>query len=354
MKAIRLLILGLTFLYNSSIAQKIITVQSGLNISLHESLDSAIANSVAGDHIYLPGGTFNVNDININKSVMIFGTGHYLDSSLATGITSIDGNILLVSGASGGLIIGCLINGNISVGNGTAGSDSVSNFTISRCNFNDLRLSFTGMAPTLARGFSINENIIQGSIMGANALNINFSKNIIEGGVSYFNTNCMFRNNDFIGLGNCPGMINFLTNVSSCVFENNIILYSPPACSSAAFFGGVSNNNVFTNNLMLMNITFPQGSNAGFSNYTGQALSTIFISASGDEFSYTDDYHLQVTSPGYHGATDNYDVGIYGTLQPYKTAGVPFNPHIQQKSISTSTNSQGQLNIQIRAGAQDY
>ena len=209
------------------------------------------------------------------------------------------------------------------------------------------------MSPTGARNFSISENVIRGSIFGANASNLYFSKNIVEGSVEYFNGNSSFFNNDFIGLGNCAGLDTFLNSVSSITFENNIFLFSATPCSTAAFFGSACNTNTFSNNLFKMPITFPIGTNIGNNNIMNQSISSIFVNAIGDVFSYTENYHLKSTSPGIHAGSDFYDVGVYGTIQPYKVAAIPFNPHIRQKAIGTSTNLQGQLNIQIRVAAQD-
>jgi hypothetical protein len=354
MKITHLILFGILFMFQNSFSQSIITVQSGINVYQYNSFDSAMAYAINGDQIYLPGGVFTSGNFIVNKSVEIFGAGHYPDSTLATGITNLIGDVNLVNGSSGGLLTGCYISGNIKVGSGVPGTDSVSNFSISRCNFNNLYLSSTGLPPTNAHIFSVSENIIRGSIMGANAQSINISQNIIQGGVGYFSGNATFNNNDFIGLGNCPVLISFLNLVSSSTFVNNIFLFSPPACTGAAFFGDTCNLNVFTNNLFKSAITFPNGTNNGYNSITNQTVSSIFLTATGDVFYYSQDYHLKTTSLGYHAATDGYDVGVYGTLQPYKTDAVPFNPHIQQKAISTSTNPQGQLNIQINVAGQDH
>ncbi|MEI7983947.1 MAG: hypothetical protein WCI71_20035 [Bacteroidota bacterium] len=70
-------------------------------------------------------------------------------------------------------------------------------------------------------------------------------------------------------------------------------------------------------------------------------------------FSYTNNYHLKSTSNGHNAGTDGTDVGIYGTLIPYKEAAVPFNPHISSKSIGSTTNPTGTLDVDIRVSAQD-
>ena len=332
-------------------AQKQITLQSTSGVYQFDTPDSAIAHANDGDQIFIPGGIYNIGTLKINKSVMIFGAGHFHDSTIATGESYLIGNIILSNGASGGLITGFDINGNISVD--TFGTDSVSNYTISRCSFNNLALSSTGRAPTNARNFSIYENIIKGNISGAKATGINISKNFIQGFVEYIQSGVIL-NNDFLGLGNCTSLINQMKSVKFTTVDNNIFLFVPPACAGAAFFDTGCANNVFMNNLFTMTLSFPISSNTGFNNYISQPANSIFISAAGNTFSYTDNYHLKATSPGVYGGTDNFDNGVYGTLEPFKIASVPFNPHIQQKSIGQNTNPQGLLNIQIRIAAQDH
>ena len=49
---------------------------------------------------------------------------------------------------------------------------------------------------------------------------------------------------------------------------------------------------------------------------------------------------------------DGTEVGIYGGLVPFKEGAVPINPHISQKSIQTTTDSNGLLNIYFTVEAQ--
>lgn len=351
MKKILYLLLWFTVSVITTNAQKLITVQSLSGVKQYTSLDSAIANASNGDHIFVNGGIFNINNLVINKSVMIFGTGHFHDSTIATGESYLIGNIILSTGASGGLITGFDISGDITVA-GT-GADSVSNYTISRCRIENLKLSQTGLPPTNARNFSVYENIIRSNIYGARAVGLNISKNFIEGYVAYMQ-NAIISNNNFLGLGNCSSMLTMLKNVKSSNLDNNIFLFTPPACAGAAFFDTGCANNVMMNNILTMNLNFPSGTNSGFNNYNNQPVNSIFMSASGGAFQYSDNYFLKASSPGVYGGTDSFDVGVYGTLEPFKTASVPFNPHIQQKNVGQTTNPQGLLNIQIRVSAQDH
>jgi hypothetical protein len=332
-------------------AQKLITIESVNGVFQYETIDSALAHASDGDQVFVPGGIFNVGNLHVNSSVMIYGAGHFNDSTMATGQTFIVGNIVLGNGASAGIITGFNIDGDIKVD--SSGRDSVSNYTVSRCSFKNLFLSANGAPPTNARNFSIYENVIRGGVFAANAPGLNISKNFIEGALGNM-VGSVILNNDFLGLGDCTDLKNMLVSVKTSNFDNNIFFYSPPACAGAAFFDTGSVNNVFMNCLFVMNLNFPVSGNTGFGNYNNQPVSSIFVNSSGGVFSYNDNYSLKPGSPAVYGGSDNFDVGVSGTSVPFKIASVPFNPHIQQKSVGQMTNPQGLINVHIKVSAQDH
>ena len=64
----------------------------------------------SGDTIYLSGGTFYAN-FDITKPLYIYGAGHYLDSTQATGKTFISGNLILDRNTDGTYIEGIDLTG---------------------------------------------------------------------------------------------------------------------------------------------------------------------------------------------------------------------------------------------------
>ena len=68
---------------------------------------------------------------------------------------------------------------------------------------------------------------------------------------------------------------------------------------------------------------------------------------------YTYNLHLRPNSPLHNAGTDGTDIGIYGGLFPWKEGSVPFNPHIQTKTIGNITDGNGNLQINIKVKAQD-
>ena len=97
---------------------------------------------------------------------------------------------------------------------------------------------------------------------------------------------------------------------------------------------------------------FSSGQN-GLNNYIGVAANSIFQAyAPSGGFSFTDNYHL--VNPILYIGTDNTQVGIYGGAFSWKEGSIPFNPHIQIKQISPTTNNNGLLPVNIRVKAQDH
>lgn len=70
------------------------------------------------------------------------------------------------------------------------------------------------------------------------------------------------------------------------------------------------------------------------------------------EFSYQYDFNLQIQSPGINAGTDGTDIGIYGGAFPWKEGSIPINPHIQTKTISSTTDPSGNLPVNIKVMTQ--
>jgi hypothetical protein len=79
----------------AAIAQRKIALEHSGASSFFTDIPTAIDAAVSGDIIYLPGGSFPGFDI-FNKQLTIIGVGHNLDSTAATTMTLISGNIVMV------------------------------------------------------------------------------------------------------------------------------------------------------------------------------------------------------------------------------------------------------------------
>jgi hypothetical protein len=319
-------------------AQAFIALEHNGTSVFYTMLDSAITYAQNGDIIYIPGGVYHLN-ISISKQIHIVGVGHNPDSTTATNITYLAGEVFLLTGAGGGSLTGLYMFDGISFGS-SANNDLVSNYSISRCNFNTLGLgSHSG-------NNVISENVIRSNINLSDASNNAFYNNIINNASG--GSQNTFKNNIFLNTIYC----------GSSLIENNIFIAIPSfhgyGCSPYCCNCGYS---IFQNNLFVENITGGYGSFQGVCTTiigNNQAANNIFVNQSGYIFNYSHDYHLLPDSPGKNAGNDGSDIGIYGGTFPWKEGSVPYNPHIQHKEISGSTDPAGNLNINIQVQAQDH
>jgi hypothetical protein len=307
------------------------TIFSGSN-----PLIDAYTAAVANDTIYLPGGTF-APPANFDKKIAIFGAGHYQSATLATGITFINGNVILKENADNFYIEGIEINGNLTFSE----NESVNQVVVKRCKINGT-LNVLGNLTMPSSNFGLFGSVIIGNIDFANAQNVLISNSIIQGRV-------------FASIGN---------GFNNSIFLNNYSYYGNEAPLNGN--NNLVNNNIFTNantgyliagngNVAKNNLCVLASPNFGTlstvsGNYLGIAQTALFISQSGNSFGYSEDYHLQNTT-SYLGV-DGSQVGIYGGLFPFKEGAIPSNPHIESKTIAPQTNAAGELSIQVVVKAQ--
>jgi hypothetical protein len=322
--------------------QPLITVQysNGDSTSLFNTLPEAIAFAPANSNLYLSGGNFSAFELIINKRLNIYGAGHYPDSSHATGVTYLTGNIYFCNGSDSSYVTGIYFMNGVFVGS-NSDNQLVNGLNFKRCRFDGtLQLAINGNFPE-GKGHLISENVIW-NLHGEGTQNCIVEKNIINAWAGYFNSNNLFTNNIFLGYAN-----SIYDGVNNCFFQNNIfsqnIAYSP--------LNGATYCN-FQNNLFVSDITFPNGSNTGTNNIVSQPIESIYNNYTAwNNFLYTSNYHLQPTCPGVGAGTDGTDIGIYGTTYPYKDGGIPINPHIRISNIPLNT-SNGKLPVHIEVDAQ--
>jgi hypothetical protein len=319
-------------------AQKV-ALHSGGNVSIFNgttALVDAYNQSVNGDTIYLPGGGFTA-PTTINKKLTIYGAGHYVDSTQATGKTFWNGALNFGVDADQFTIEGVEITSHVTFPyNGV-----VNNVTIARCKING-GISITGTFATPSNNLLLYNNVITQNIDFENAQNALVVNNIIGQAVRYSKGNS-FLNNVFIARD--PG--GYYRHFDAC--DNNMIYNN--VFYLEAHYGESGNNNDFRNNLYTT-ATPGLGTNpTSIGNYFSVSETAIFVNVSSSTFSYTANYHLQ--SPATYLGTDGSEIGIYGGIyNPYKEGAVPSNPHIQFQNIAPSTTN-GLLNVQIKAAAQE-
>ncbi len=297
--------------------------------------------SVNGDTLYLPGGTIPY-PTTINKGLVIIGAGHYPDSTIATGKTVLTGSLTISEDADNLQLEGIELTGTISF----TGNHKVDSVIIRRCKFHNISYIGTGITPCINN--NIVENVIIGDATFTNATSSMLSNNIINGRIINANNIGISNNILLYNAANSGGYSYNVTfnNVDNCFISNNIIFRN---WGGASWIYSLSDLNTFSNNIF--SVVPNTGTNIFSNNYNSIDLATVFISQTGNLFSYSDDYQL-VNHATYVGI-DNTQVGIYGGIYPYKKGAVPHNPHIQINNNATTTDANGNLQIQIQVEAQN-
>lgn len=340
MKNSVLLIIGL-FISVAGATQAAFLINRSSGSLAYRSLDSAIANAQNGDTLYLPGGTFNTGNIVIDKKILMFGAGHYPDSTDATGRTVLNGSVFFISGASLSVLHGVYLMGNITFGT-TPTNSNINGLVISRCNFNDILLSFNTSTVSLASNILISQNVIRNDVIIMDAKDNLVENNLIDGRINSANGSNRFVNNIVFGRAGANGYT--LNSIYSCIFENNIFYTT----AGYGFPGNIAGN-TFRNNVF------------GFANPFGGTdiqennifnATNLFVNQTLSVFSYEQNFHLKAGSAAIGAGKGGTDCGIYGGARPYKESAVPMNPHVQSKVISDNADNTGKINVQIKVAAQ--
>ncbi|MEM7373978.1 MAG: hypothetical protein AAF587_35630 [Bacteroidota bacterium] len=331
---------------NRLIGQRQIAVQNGGSPTLFTELDSALIHVQAGDSIFLPGGIFQTSSPLIDKEIHLIGVGHHPDSTAATNFSRILGTIKLVSGADNSSLIGFL--GAIQIGT-TAANQEVDGVKIESI-YGSIEIKhFSSSIPNPSDGLIIRGNILTSILRGGGSSGNKIFNNYISiannfGPGNIFSNNIFSANKTNFQQGNPP-----LWDIEHSRFDNNIFLSSVYLSTQVTFC--IFNNNLCVSNGQVNGL----GGNGSQINQTlyDQPLATIFENVPTTNFSYDYDYHLKNTSLGKSYGLDGTDVGVYGGVFPWKAGNIPFNPHVQSRSISSTTNNLGELSVKVQVSAQN-
>ncbi|MCX6271320.1 MAG: hypothetical protein NTU44_08915 [Bacteroidetes bacterium] len=314
-------------------------------------LDSAVNFAQNDDVIYLSSGVFTLSDtLAVSKRIKLYGVGHYADSTTATGgITKIIGSLRFASASDGSFFSGIYLTGNLITLSG------VTKMSIIYSSIESISV-FDPNGPLGSNVIYISDCVIRTAIDGklvarriqCKRSHVNNISNVEGGSYDHclINYLCHVNNTSF---SNNYCYANALTtvNYNNCTlgYFINLLQNSQAASHNNSFI-----NNFFTNS-MVTSWTLPDAlGNTGSGNiFFNTSWSATFVNAS-SSFSYSSDYHIKATSVAKNAATDGTDIGVYGTMEPYKNGAVPDNPHIYFKQITTNNNT---LQLNIKVSAQD-
>ena len=297
--------------------------------------------SLDGDTIYLPGGFFA--GITIDKKLTILGAGFHADSTLATYATQINGNINLGPNADTTHLEGLHITGYIQL---TAANNKIDKLKIRR-NLIDGQININGDRLTPSMHVEISGNVVKGALDLSNTSNVVVTNNIFNSRLHYVYQG-IIRNNVFTANPYIGWPIHQYNNVYDCdnsSIENNVFVHPDETLGFAYCDNSIINKIIFGTS----NIDY--GNNFPTSNYVGIGSSNILVNWTSSAYLFTENYHLQNSTT--HLGADGSQVGIYGGLYPWKEGAVPVNPHIGSKNIAPQTNTNGELQVQIRVNAQN-
>ncbi len=322
----------------SSLAQlSRIVVQGSGAPQVFTDIGPAVAAAQPGDYVYLSGGSFanGGSPLIVDKPLNIVGAGMNPDSTGATGTTTLAVQLRITTSASNSSFTGLLISSDTQYGVLTDGSDDdPTNMVFQRCEFGS---QFQAHASPVG---TTSSSVFDECIFRAQLLS--------NGGTSSTLTRCIFS-----GVGAVP---NTLGNM---VIRNSVLLFS----GGAGLYNGLYENCVFSvsvisagiatfNNCLFIDAGLPAGTVTGSGNLFNQTANAIFVGETNGSYQFTDDLHLAVGSPGNNAGTDGTDIGLYGSLSPYKPGAVPVNPHYQVANIANATDIDGNLPVSITVAAQ--
>jgi hypothetical protein len=323
-----------------SAQQKIFVLDHNGATSIHANLDTALHHAQNGDVIYLPGGVIGSAEFsgNINKSVSRIGAGIHPDSSAATSQTIITTNLAIrVNDVS---MTGIVMNRSTSI-------LKASNIYIERCFFNQPSGEWTlFFMDDSCRNIIVHSSIFNNEFRSTNKVSGVVVSNSLFLGVDRFLfahnaqfKNCIFRSAIKMATSG------FFGSLEHCLIENSII-----HSDYSNHYTGTTTT-IFNNNIYIYTGT-PKAVSAHNLQFN-QNITDVF--ANPITWEAFDNYHLKhPTSPAIGAGLGGTDCGIYGGDKPFKEGAVPFNPHIRQIDIPTTTNQNGNLNINLRVGAQSH
>ncbi|MCA1758363.1 MAG: hypothetical protein LC658_01220, partial [Bacteroidales bacterium] len=216
MKKLIFFLLSITFALNLSAQKVALHATTGIqHFTGYSGFFEAYSAAVSGDTIYLPGGGFS-SPTSIDKQLLIFGAGHYPDSTLVTSKTIINGSINLSENADGFHIEGMDITGNFT----TSNNHAVDYVKIKYCRIQG-SISIPGDQTNPVMNMMLANSVVVGNISLSNTQNAGIFNSLFNGEISNTHGN-LFQNNIF-----------FLNNRSNTVYRYTLI----------------GNNNILENNI---------------------------------------------------------------------------------------------------------
>lgn len=350
MKTRQLLLLAASAFASAVMAQNPrIVLQGSGDPQVFTAIEDALAAAQPNDKLYFSGGSFTTQSGGIEVDIPLhwIGAGISPDSSNVTSITTLatpdgDSDITFTNGAGGSSFTGIRFapyNGNAFYGKvvryGTDGTnDAPQDMVFERCIF-ICGLSLGNEEIGAASSGTFNECIFTGGVYGVGPSATTFTRCVFAQQVTTFRPTGLF-------IDHCVFLLYGLGDCNNAVVKNSVFY---PNDNATGQTNSTWTNCLFGGSALTANVS-------GTNNIFDQTPNGIFVDQTDSYFQWTDDLHLSAGSPGMDAADDGTNIGIYGSDSPSKLGAMPYNPHYQQAAIATSTNTNGDLPVNIRVAAQ--
>lgn len=342
MKTIYILSAILLLNFTATAQKNVVALHSGETVTFfegHDALSTAYNASQNGDILYLSGGSFP--GIDINKSISIIGVGVHPDSVAATLPTTITGNMSINSSANNAKIVGLEILGNLTKPH----NRSVSNIEIFRVKVNgfaNFATSASGSSGT-AENWHIRQCIFVGTASFGTVINSLIENNYFNKSIGSSTSNT-FKNNLIL-----EEQAQTWQTMHSNMFWNNIFFQT----DNNIFNNSWSASNEFQHNIFAASTPDLGSSPVEVNNHKGVNLSTALVNYTGGDFSYEQNYRLTSAAQSDYPGKDDVGIGVYAGTFPFKDGLMPAQPHIYEKNIAPTINSEGKLEVEVKVRAQN-
>jgi hypothetical protein len=299
-------------------------------VNIYTTLQAAHDAASSGDIIYLEPSDISYGNLTCVRPLTIIGNGYFLDQNPSLQLDkreSIVGTINFANGSAGSRITGCVPSAIYA---------GASNLTIER---NHITSQFytgynSAIGSVAASNIIFRQNYLDGQFYfyqgGATTAvsNVNVTNNYIGGGISVPSGQYIYMSNVLISnnvIGTLAGTNGAGIQVDNSVIKNNILTYT---AASANF---TPRNNAYSYNI--------SGNTAfGTANGNQQNITptNLFV---GGTASTDGAFQLRTGSPAIGAGESGTDVGMFGSVLPYRVAGIPNVPSIYQYNQAVSGNS---------------
>ena len=320
-------------------AQYQILIQRSNEALAFNNINEAFAQLQDEDTLYLPAMTFVPTNraLETDKKVHIIGAGYYKGPNDTIPVTIIDGTLTLLDGADGSSIEGVQMY-DLRLGKDASTAD-IDHVSVKRS-------KFTG---TVYLGYS-------GEVQYASFQECIFIGWVECNWATYLSFNNCFFSSQFRGsAGNT--LINHSHIEGQCNGNSGLTIMN------SFLEQGISGTN---SGFVLYNCAFHETDPASYyANTTSQAINCIGPLAWDEVFEYCPvtiytngynshhDYRVKEGSLAKNAATDGTDIGLYGGSNPFKASRLPSNPRIESATVSSTTNEEGKITINMVVKIQD-